>query len=82
MANVNEKIKSLEEEKETLKQFLQTNSPLPIMTVAKTIIQDSVVQGPHASVIIKEDISRCRIHETALEEDDEIIGYEMKISDL
>jgi uncharacterized protein (DUF342 family)/DNA-binding response OmpR family regulator len=82
MANVNEKIKSLEEEKETLKQFLQTNSPLPVMTVAKTIIQDSVVQGPHASVIIKEDISRCRIHETALEEDDEIIGYEMKISDL
>jgi len=82
LAGIKEKIKTLEEEKEALKQFLKTNSPSPVLTVAKTIIQDSVVQGPHASVILKEDTSRCRIHEIALEESNDIIGYEMKISDL
>lgn len=68
-------------EKKALDAFSKNNAPLPVVTVAKTITQDSVIKGPNASVILKDDASRCKIQELSSQEDG-LTFYEMMISDL
>lgn len=85
---IKNKINQLEEknkthviEKKALKEFSKKEAPLAIVTVAKTITQDSSIKGPHSSIILKEDKSRCRIHELASQENG-LQFYEMIFSDL
>ncbi|MCD4677299.1 MAG: FapA family protein, partial [Desulfobacula sp.] len=68
-------------EKKALKEFSKKDKPLPVVTVAKTITQDSIIKGPHSSIILKEDASRCKIQELA-SQGESLQFYEMNISDL
>jgi len=76
-----EKNKNYVIEKKALKDFSKKASPQPVVTVAKTITQDTIIKGPHSSIIIKEDTSRCKIQELASGEEG-VRFYEMNISDL
>ncbi|MCG8641245.1 MAG: hypothetical protein MI862_16040, partial [Desulfobacterales bacterium] len=60
--------------------FSQKESPLPLVSVAKTIVQDTVVIGPHSKLILREDRSRCRIQETRLPDNTSNL-FEMAVSD-
>lgn len=68
-------------EKKALKEYSKKNRPRALVTIAKTIIQESTIKGPHSSTIIKEDMSRCKIQELSSAEDG-IRFYEMNIADL
>ncbi len=68
-------------EKKGLKEFSAKTPPLPQVLANGKIIQDTKIQGPNATITIKEDLSRCKIHETALTEDGQTF-YEMSVSDL
>ncbi|MCG8642379.1 MAG: FapA family protein, partial [Desulfobacterales bacterium] len=63
LAFLEENNKTLVQEKKALLVFSQKESPLPLVSVAKTIVQDTVVIGPHSKLILREDRSRCRIQE-------------------
>ncbi len=76
-----EKNKALVTEKKAIKEFAKKQRPVSVITVAKTITQDTVVRGANASIILKEDKSRCRIIETG-QSDNDTHYYEMIISDL
>ncbi len=67
-------------EKNALADFSKKDLPEAVLTVGKTITVDTVVKGPHASLIVKEDRARCKIHEIAVNENDSNY-YEMIISD-
>ncbi|MBU1344775.1 MAG: DUF342 domain-containing protein, partial [Proteobacteria bacterium] len=73
--------KKLVLERKALKDFSKKNTPIAIVSIAKTITQDSIVRGPHASIILKEDTSRCKIQELA-SQDEGIKFHEMTISDI
>ena len=47
------KNKNLVIEKKTLKEFSKKDSPLPVVTVAKTITQDSIIRAPHSYIMLK-----------------------------
>lgn len=81
MVRIEEKSKALTMEKEALADFSKKNLPEAVLKVGKTITVDTVVKGPHASLIMKEDRARCKIHEIAVNENDSNY-YEMLISDL
>jgi len=76
-----EKNKALVIEKKALKEFSKKDKPVPVVTVAKTITQDSIIKGPHSFIVLKEDTSRCKIQELGSQEES-IQFYEMNISDL
>mgnify|MGYP006865019436 CR=1 FL=1 len=76
-----EKNKAYVLEKKALKDFSKKQPPLPRITVAKTIVQDTIIKGPHSSIVAQEDASRCSIQE--MESSDEGIQYfSMVFSDL
>ncbi|MCD4721106.1 MAG: FapA family protein [Desulfobacula sp.] len=75
------KNKNLVIEKKALKEFSKKDRPQAVVTVAKTITQDSIIRAPHSSIILKEDASRCKIQETGSDEEG-IPLYEMNILDL
>ena len=84
---IKNKINRLEEknkkqviEKKALKEFSDKTAPQAVVTVAKSIIQDSSIKGPHSSITLKEDRARCKILELALQENG-LQFYEMIISD-
>jgi hypothetical protein len=81
ITRLEEKNKDLVIEKKALKAFSQKNTARPIVTVVNTITQDSIIKGPHSSLILKEDASRCKIQELAGQEDS-LQFFEMMISDL
>jgi len=76
-----EKNKSHVIEKKALKDFSEKDKPLPVVTVSKTITQSSTIKGPCSSIVLKEDMSRCKIQELASEQESSH-SYEMNISDL
>jgi len=76
-----EKNKTLVLEKKALKEFSKKDKPLAVVTVAKTITQDTIIKGPHASIVLREDVSRCKIQELDLTEEG-LQFHEMNISDL
>ncbi len=63
LKTLEEKNKTLVREKKALKVFEQQQKPLPVVTVLKTIVQDTVIKGPHSSVVLFEDRSKCKIQE-------------------
>jgi len=75
------KNKNLVIEKKALEAFSKKDRPMPIVTVAQTITQDSIIRAPHSSIILKEDASRCKIQEIASDEEGGKF-YEMNILDL
>jgi uncharacterized protein len=77
---VEENNKTLILEKKALMNFAKKEKPLPVVTIAKTIAQDTMIKGPRSSLILKEDASRCKIQELAVDQDG-ISFYEMTISD-
>jgi len=76
-----EKNKKYVNEKKALKEFSIKDKPLPVISVAKTITQDSVIKGPHTSLILKEDTSRCKIQELSVQEEGRQF-HDMSISDI
>ena len=80
LAFLEENNKALVQEKKALLVFSQKESPLPLVSVAKTIVQDTVVIGPHSKLILREDRSRCRIQETRLPDNTSNL-FEMAVSD-
>jgi uncharacterized protein (DUF342 family) len=68
-------------EKKGLKEFADKTSPLPRILINGKIIEDTSIYGPNASITIREDLSRCRIQETAMAEDGQYF-YDMNITDL
>ena len=76
-----EKNKTYVIEKKALKEISIKDKPQPVITVAKTITQDSIIKGPHTSIILKEDSSRCKIQELTAQGEDRQF-YEINISDL
>jgi len=67
-------------EQKALKEFSQKEKPKPVINIAKIITQDTMIKGPNSSLILKEDASRCKIQELAMNEDG-MKYYEMTISD-
>ncbi len=76
-----EKNKSFVSEKRALKDFSKKNSPIPFVSAGKTIAQNTVIKGPHSSIIISEDRSRCKIQELESREEG-LQFFEMVFSDL
>ena len=75
-----EKTKTFVLEKKALNNFANKERPIPVVTIAQTIVQDTMIKGPNSSLILKEDASRCKIQELAVDYDG-AISYEMTISD-
>ena len=76
-----EKNSRLVREKKTLKEFRKSTEPNPEVTVARTIIDGTVVKSQKSQTVIKGEKSRCRIHEMCSKETG-IPFYEMIITDL
>jgi len=83
-----EKVRILEEknidfmiEKKNLQELREKNTPDPKVSVSQTIIQGTKITGPHSSLILSQDQSKCKIEETKKEED-MMQYYEMSIIDL
>ncbi len=74
------KTKTFVLEKKALSHFANKERPIPAVTIAQTIVQDTMIKGPNSSLILKEDASRCKIQELAVDYDG-INSYEMTISD-
>ncbi len=79
--NIEEQNKKHVLEKKGFKEFDAKTLPLPQVLINGKIIQDTTIQGPNASITIREDLSRCKIQETALTEDG-LSFHEMSVSDL
>ncbi|MCP4670452.1 MAG: hypothetical protein GY857_03995, partial [Desulfobacula sp.] len=63
-----------------LQEFSKKERPKPIVTIAQSIAQDTIIKGPYSSMILKNDASRCKIQELAVDQDG-VTFYEMTISD-
>jgi len=73
--------KGLVLEKQALTDFSKKDAPVPVLTVAKTIMVDTLVKGPQTALVLKEDRSKCKIQEVAVNENG-MNYHEMMISDL
>jgi hypothetical protein len=78
---IEHKNKALVLEKQALTDFSKKDEPVPALTVAKTIMVDTLVKGPQTALILKEDRSKCKIQEVAVNENG-MNYHEMMISDL
>ncbi len=65
--------------KKALAEFSKKDKPKPVITIAQTIVQDTMIKGPHSTLIVKENASRCTIQELTVDQDG-IMIYEMAIS--
>ena len=68
-------------EKQAMTEFSKKDTPVAVLTIAKSIAVDTVVKGPHSSLTLKEGRNRCKIQEISMSENDTQF-YEMIISDL
>ncbi len=68
-------------EKKGLKEFDSKTNPLPRVLINGKIIQDTIIQGPNASITIMEDLSRSQIQERSMLEDGRHF-YEISVTDL
>ena len=75
-----EKTKTFVLEKKALLNFANKERPIPVVTIAQTIVQDTMIKGPNSSLILKDDTSHCKIQEIAVDYDG-VNSYEMTISD-
>lgn len=76
-----EKNKKLVLEKRALKKYAEKEKPVPVLTVSKDIVVGTIIKGPHSSIILSGDNSRCRIQEIMSQENG-IRLYDMKTDDL
>jgi hypothetical protein len=67
--------------KKNLQEIREKNTPDPKVSVSQTIIQGTKIRGPHSSLILSQDQSKCKIQEIKKEED-LMQYYEMSIIDL
>ena len=74
------KTKTFVLEKKALNNFANKEKPIPVVNIAQTIVQDTMIKGPNSSLILKEDASRCKIQELTVDYDG-VNAYEMTISD-
>ncbi|MFH2092802.1 MAG: flagellar assembly protein A [Pseudomonadota bacterium] len=81
LAALEEQNKARVQEKKALKTFSEKEKPIPVVTIAKTIIQDNIIKGPHSSMTLSEDRSRCKIQELKSQESG-INLFEMTLCDL
>ncbi|SDU61252.1 flagellar assembly protein A [Desulfobacula phenolica] len=79
LTEMEEKNKQLVIKKTALKEFSKKDITRALVTIAKTITQNSAIMGPNSSIIIKEDISRCKIQEIVSSANDGKL-HEMNIS--
>ena len=75
-----EKNKSFMLEKKALTEFSKKERPKPVITIAQTIAQDTMIKGPNSTLILKENASCCKIQELTVDQDG-VKFYEMTISD-
>jgi len=68
-------------QKKGLRAFADKTTALPRVVVQGKIVQDTVIQSPNASLVLRDDLSRCQIQETARQEDG-LHFYEMSVADL
>ncbi len=80
MARIEGKAKALTLEKQALADFSNKDIPEAVLKVGKTITVDTIVKGPHSSIVLKEDRARCKIHEITVNENN-MNYHEMIISD-
>ncbi|WP_022667584.1 flagellar assembly protein A [Desulfospira joergensenii] len=73
--------KNMVKKKKRIREFSSETTSLARVTVQKTISQDTIIQGPNASLTLRNDQSRCRIEETLTQEEGQQY-YEMNILDL
>jgi len=73
--------KKLIRKKKALRDFSMKTPPLARALINGKIIQGTAIHGPNASMIIKEDLSRCQIQEQAIMEEGQSF-YDMVVSDL
>ena len=81
LSALEEKNKTHVQEKKALKAFAQKEKPISIVIVAKTIIQDNIIRGPHSSITLLDNKSKCKIQELSSQETG-INLYEMTVCDL
>jgi uncharacterized protein (DUF342 family) len=67
--------------KRAIKEFAAQTQSLPQVIIQGKVTQDTVIQGPNASLTLREDLSRCKIQENTMKEDG-LNFYEMSVSDL
>jgi len=67
-------------EKKALTEFSKKERPKPVITIAQTIAQDTMIKGPNSTLILKENASCCKIQELTVDQDG-VKFYEMTISD-
>ncbi len=68
-------------EKKGLKELSAKTPPLPQVIIKGKIIQDTKIQGPNASIVTRDDLSRCQIQETSIQENG-LVFHEMNVTDL
>lgn len=73
--------KNLMFRKKGLKEFSDKTEPVPKVTVAKSVAQDTVIAGPNVRLTLKEDRRRCQIMEKGISEEG-LRFFEMEITDL
>lgn len=66
---------------QALTSFSKKDLPVAVLTVAGTITTDSHIKGPHTSLMLKENRSKCRIQEITINENG-MNYHELAISDL
>jgi len=81
MGRIEEKRTARILEKKALTDFSKKDEPVAVLTVTRSITVYTLVKGPHASLTLKEDRNRCKIHELCITENDTQF-HEMIISDL
>lgn len=72
-------IAELEKEKEGLNEYSKKDSPVSRVTVNKRAAAGTRIEGPNSSLILKDDVSRCKIEELGKMEDGVLKFYEMEI---
>ena len=81
MGRTEEQNKAHMMEQQALASFSKKELPVPVLTVTGIITTDNHVKGPHTSIMLKENRSRCRIQEITTNENG-MNYHEMIISDL
>lgn len=78
---IEKKNKKLVLEKRALDNFAKKYRPRALVTVNKTITQDTVIKGPRSSIVVQENRSRVKIQELEIQEQS-VSYFQMVFSDL
>ncbi len=64
LAAVEEENKKHVQKRKALRTFAKKDAPAAEVLVSKTAVQGTIIKGPHSSIILPEDRSNIKIHET------------------